>query len=105
MGGTAGKLQDVMKDSNNEKQIKALFRTYDKDEDGYLAEPEFKTFANDAMKVVSNMYNVSERKLDNCGGGSWEERLWKIVDSDDDGRVTYDEFRAYVVNAKQPPMY
>eukprot|EP01087_Luapelamoeba_hula_P019602 TRINITY_DN650_c0_g1_i1.p1 TRINITY_DN650_c0_g1~~TRINITY_DN650_c0_g1_i1.p1 ORF type:complete len:107 (-),score=23.78 TRINITY_DN650_c0_g1_i1:104-424(-) len=95
-------LKDVMEEPSDNDKVKKLFATYDKDDNGTLDEKEFKKFAHDLLGFVAD---YKHRDKDDILDGRTVDQLahdnFPRVDTNRDGKITFDEFREFVTGRSE----
>ncbi len=81
-------ISEAIKEPNNDRNIRKMFRRYDKGNRGYLKSSEFRRFAIDFVKVLGKAHVAI-----NTPESTWKfpEELFKMADTDGNGQVSFEE--------------
>ena len=88
---------DAITNNNREERVRASFNQYDKDKSGTLSREEFSFFANDLLNIIREGMD-SEEMLAKFTPKHFTETMFSKLDTDRNGKITYEEFREVLKN-------
>jgi Ca2+-binding EF-hand superfamily protein len=94
------RLVDAILDPENEKAMKAAFKSYDTKHLGCLNEEEFKSFVDDMMRILVASGLKREKLFAQMTLEELQNALFEEVDTNKNGLISYDEFKEAVVKQK-----